>query len=53
MNRFDYDTNEYVINAVCSGAGIYGHDGSMWAHAGDFAGLTSYNFPLEQMDGST
>ena len=53
MNRFDYDTNDWAINNVCSGAGIYGQDGSMWAHAGEFAGLTTYQHPLEQMDGST
>ena len=53
MNRFDYDTNDWAINNVCSGAGLYGHDGSMWAHAGDFPGLTTYQHPLEQMDGST
>lgn len=53
MNRFDYDTNDWSITAVCSGAAIYGHDGTQWALAGTFPGLTTYDHPLEQMDGST
>lgn len=53
MNRFDYDTNEYAITGVCSGAALYGHDGSLWAKAGEENDLTTYDHPLEQMDGST
>ena len=53
MNRFDYDSNEYTITGVCSGAALYGHDGSLWANAGEEGGnLTTYQHPLEQMDGS-
>ena len=54
MNRFDYETNDYSVNGVCSGAALYGHDGSLWASAGEEgSNLTSYDHPLEQMDGST
>lgn len=54
LNRFDYDTNDWAITGVCSGAAIYGHDGSLWANAGEEGGnLTTYEHPLEQMDGST
>ena len=54
MNRFDYDSNEYTITGICSGAALYGHDGSLWANAGEEGGnLTTYQHPLEQMDGST
>lgn len=52
MNRFDYDTNEWTITGVCSGAALYGHDGSLWAKSGDEAELTTYDHPLEGMDGS-
>ena len=38
---------------MCSGAAIYGHNGSTWAKAGTFVDLTTYQHPLEQMDGST
>ena len=53
MNMFDYESNEYTILGVCSGAALYGHDGSLWASAGEEGGnLTTYQHPLEQMDGS-
>merc|ERR1712146_700795 len=35
------------------GAAIYGHDGTMWASSGECPALTTYQHPLEQMDGST
>jgi len=38
LNRFDYDTNDWAITGVCSGAAIYGHDGSLWANAGEEGG---------------
>ena len=53
MNRFDYDTNDWAITNVCSGAALYGHDGSMWASSGTIAALTTYEHPLEQIDGSS
>ena len=53
MNRFDYDTNEWKITGVCSGAALYGHDGAIWAQSGEMDALTSYDHPLQQMDGST
>jgi len=37
---------------VCSDAGIYGHDGSVWA-ASKGMKLDSYNFDQPQEDGST
>jgi len=54
MNRFDYDTNAYSVNNVCNGSALYGLDGSIWASAGEEgSNLTTYQHPLEQMDGST
>jgi len=47
MNRFDYETNDWSINKVASGAAIYGHDGSKWASAGTIADLTTYQHPME------
>jgi len=53
LNRFDYETNDYSITGVCNGAALYGHDGSLWASAGtEGDNLTTYQHPLEQMDGS-
>ena len=53
-NRFDYDTNDWAKTDVCSGAAIYGHDGSLWTSSGEEGhDLTTYQFPQEQMDGST
>jgi hypothetical protein len=53
LNRFDYDTNDWSIMNVCSGAAIYGHDGALWASAGDEgSNLTTYDHPLEELDGS-
>lgn len=54
LNRFNYETNDWEITGVCSGAAIYGHDGSLWASSGEEGGnLAVKNHPLEQMDGST
>lgn len=53
-NKIDYDTNQWIKTEVCSGAAIYGHDGSLWASSGDEGhDLTTYQHPQEQMDGST
>ena len=51
-NRFDYDTNEYATNNVCTGAGIYGQDGSVWGVSSGMAELKTYEHDLEDMDGS-
>lgn len=54
LGRFDYEQNTFVINNVCSGAAIYGHDGTLWASAGSEGNnLSSYGHPVEQADGST
>ena len=54
LNKFNYDTNEWEKTNVCSGAALYGHDGSLWAKGGtDDVNLTDYQHPQEQMDGST
>ncbi len=53
VNRFDYDTNDWAITGVCSGAALYGHDGTLWASAGEEgSNLTTYQHPLENLDGS-
>merc|ERR1719464_2074482 len=50
VNRFDYDVNDWSITNVCTGAGIYGQDGTLWASSGSEGGdLTTYNFTLEGM----
>lgn len=51
-NRFDYDTNDWAVNNVCSGAGIYGQDGSVWGVSADMPELKTYTHDLEDMDGS-
>lgn len=51
-NRFDYETNDWSINNVCSSSALYGHDGTQWAKSGDGDDLQSYSHPQEQMDGS-
>ena len=48
----DYNTNSYVAENVCTVAAIYGQDGSAWAWSPTFPELTTYEFPLEGMDGS-
>ncbi len=48
----DYNTNSYSAENVCSAAAIYGLDGSAWAWSPTFPELTTYEFPLEGMDGS-
>ena len=53
LNRFDYDTNDWSIMNVCSGAALYGHDGTLWASAGEEgSNLTTYQHPLDDLDGS-
>ena len=50
---FDYDTNQYVVTNVCTGAAIYGHDGSLWGKAGgEDINVTDYEMDREQDDGS-
>ena len=52
VNRFDYETNDWAITNVCSGAAIYGQDGTLWANSGTEGGdLTTYQHPLEGMGG--
>ena len=34
LSKFDEVTGEFTITNICSGAAIYGHDGSLWASAG-------------------
>ena len=53
MHKFDYDTNDWAITNVGVGAALYGQDGTMWACSGEAPALTTYQHPLEQMDGST
>jgi len=54
VNKFDYEANDWSTTNVCSGSGIYGHDGTLWATSGEEGGnLSTYQHPLEQMDGST
>ena len=52
-NRFDYDSNDWSIHNVNTGAGIYGHDGSLW---GKSAGMPEvekeYDYPLEDENGN-
>ena len=48
----DYNTNSYSAENVCSAAAIYGLDGSAWAWSPTFPELSTYEFPLEGMDGS-
>jgi len=52
VNRMNYDTNEYDLTNMCSGAAIYGLDGTLWAQAGNWKGCTSYEFDLEDMTGN-
>ena len=51
-NRFNYDTNDWEITNVCSGAVIYGTDGSEWGNVGEGGPLTTYDFVLEGMGAS-
>merc|ERR1712037_355569 len=51
-NRFNYDTNDWEITNVCSGAVIYGTDGSEWGKVGEGGPLTTYDFVLEGMGAS-
>ena len=54
LNRFDYDVNDWAITGVNSGAAIYGHDGSLWASAGEECGdLCTRMHDLLQEDNST
>ena len=52
VNKMDYNTNSYSAENVCAAAAIYGLDGSAWAWSPTFPELTTYEFPLEGMDGS-
>ena len=52
IHKMDYNTNSYVAENVCTAAAIYGLDGSAWAWSPTFPELTTYEFPLEGMDGS-
>ena len=52
VHKMDYNTNSYSAENVCTAAAIYGLDGSAWAWSPTFPELTTYEFPLEGMDGS-
>lgn len=53
MHRFNYDTNEWTTTNVCSAAGIYGHDGTLWASSPAGSDLiSSYPHEIEQEDGT-
>ena len=52
LHRLDYDTNEWLVNDVCSAAAIYGHDGSCWAFSPNFPELTVYDHEIEDMGGN-
>ena len=53
LNKFDYETNDWAITNVNSGAALYGHDGTLWASAGtEGSNLSTYQHPMEGLDGS-
>ncbi len=52
INKMNYDTNEYDVTNMCASAAIYGFDGTLWASAGDWKGVSSYEFDLEDMTGN-
>ena len=41
-NEFDYDANDWSVNDVCVGAGIYGLDGSTWGVSAGMVELKTY-----------
>lgn len=49
----DYNTNQWITENVCSAAAIYGQDGTPWAYSPNFPELKTYEFSLEDMDGSS
>ena len=52
QNRYSAKTQNYTATNCCIHAAIYGVDGTPWATSSDWAGLTEYDHPLEQDDGS-
>ena len=53
VNKLDYDTNEWVVTGVASACAIYGLDQAPWAYTPNFPELKTYDFEIEEMDGST
>ncbi len=51
QNRYDPTTQEYTLTNCCTGAALYGQEGTPWAATQGFT-LSEYEFEVEQEDGS-
>ena len=47
IHKFDYDTNEWADENVCSAAAIYGVDGSCWAFTPEFPELKEIEIDID------
>jgi hypothetical protein len=52
QNKWSAKTNNYTCTNVCEHAAIYGLDGTPWVTSAKWPGLSEYDHPLEQDDGS-
>ena len=53
QHKYRPDKEQYFTVNICQHAAIYGEDGTAWAVSSDWPGLTEYQHPLEQEDGTT
>ena len=52
QHTYDQAVKDYSQTNICQHAAIIGNDGVAWAVSSDWPGLTEYQHPQEQDDGS-
>lgn len=51
-SKFDYDSNDWAITNISSGAAIYGLEGGVWGLSEGMSELTTYQHELDDGEGN-